>query len=549
MGARTISRRGGVIIAALSGLAAIAASNVWPVHASTPELTTTADLADFQDTVNVLSNPYTGWTLYRSEGSHQALSNPAFWNRAGDGSYVASDADAEKALDELKPSSFYVRASWRELEPSDGQYAWNDPNSRLYQDIQGAMARGLQIAWRVYVTDYKGPGKGTPDWLYKNEGSVPDHCVDLSGTTPAVFVDSENKRCNKDVLSASIIGNPDYGDAAFKREFGEFLTAFAAHLNTAPGKVAYMDAQSFGFLGENNDLANMQIGPKYRDMSEDQKEVAYDAMYEWQNTAFQNAFASAKYPLTVIKGNMPRDQYDALIATGKYMPRMDHSGSAKWGSSDEIKDFTDKTQKIPSVAEDTWQKDAEKANYLGGILSDAVSNRANMLNLRQYAKWQVNGSNDKWWALNGGYRISPMSVVHPDSITKGSSFQISSTWVNQGTGIFPGHLTQLRGKYRLAFALLDPQTHAHKATSVDMSTNPGDWVDGEKNSVSTSVTFSDSSVESGRSYKLAVGLVNTWSGNSPQIKLALTKPSYTPEGKTPAALDARWYEIGTVSVS
>jgi hypothetical protein len=516
-----------------------------------------------------MRNPYTGWTLYRSESSN-GVDPTGFWGSDG----MPKDAEARTLFNGVKPSIFYIRASWQELEPSPGQYAWNNPNSALYKDIQGARAQGLQIALRVYVTDYPKAGQGTPNWIYYDPDSTeigaaePDHCINLSTNSIAA--------CPATDPGTSMAVNPDYADPAFRKYFERFLDAFATYLNTddpaanndGPGSIAYVDAECLGRLGENNTPAIVQLGPKYTDSAGKSiiTQEQINEMYGWANDAYKTAFTDSSskdmaIPLALVQGKM--QQYNTLIASGKYMPRMDHAGSSTWGGSAEVKMFAQATQKIPSVAEDTWGPDDgdNRANWMKSTLVDAVSMRANTLNLRSWEKWinkpdpddastWVPNTDATWWALNGGYRIYPSSVKTHTSITSGTAFPIESTWSNFGTGMLPSNLGQIKGKYRIAYALLNSNDSV-AAVSVDASTNPADWVDSEAHHVQSTVKFDN--ITPG-TYRLAVGIVDTTKQNKPTIKLAIKNPAqYKGNGEAPTETDPRWYRVGadtdTISVS
>ena len=95
------------------------------------------EIISFEPDLNTLiRNPASGWTLYDDANDYVAQAN-TYWNQQG--------AAAEKYA-----SIFYWRSRWSELEPEEGKYAWeHDENFKAL--IQGALDRGLKLAFRVYI--------------------------------------------------------------------------------------------------------------------------------------------------------------------------------------------------------------------------------------------------------------------------------------------------------------------------------------------------------------------------------------------------------------
>ena len=61
-------------------------------------------------------------------------------------------------------SIFYFRVRWSALEPQEGQYAWNhDENIKAL--LQGALDRGLKLAFCVYVDGQDNIENATPDFV------------------------------------------------------------------------------------------------------------------------------------------------------------------------------------------------------------------------------------------------------------------------------------------------------------------------------------------------------------------------------------------------
>lgn len=108
------------------------------------------------DLTSLIRNPASGWTLY--DDANDYVSNAkTYWSQ--------QDAAAEKYA-----SIFYWRSRWSELEPEEGKYAWeHDENFKAL--IQGALDRGLKLAFRVYVDGQDNIYNGTPRLCKRSRSS------------------------------------------------------------------------------------------------------------------------------------------------------------------------------------------------------------------------------------------------------------------------------------------------------------------------------------------------------------------------------------------
>ena len=111
------------------------------------------------DTTRVLRNPLQGWVMYLGRNWDEN-----FWEEKGyDRMTVENGADTVKVSDYA--SCAYIRTSWVSFEPEEGQYAWNDPDSRLMKLIRSVNDRGLRIAFRI-VIDGRDQGQNTPQYVF-----------------------------------------------------------------------------------------------------------------------------------------------------------------------------------------------------------------------------------------------------------------------------------------------------------------------------------------------------------------------------------------------
>jgi hypothetical protein len=63
----------------------------------------------------------------------------------------------------------YIRINWNMLESKEGDYVWNDPDSRIYKLLASVRERGMRLAFRINV-DSRDQGQNTP--LYVKEAGA-----------------------------------------------------------------------------------------------------------------------------------------------------------------------------------------------------------------------------------------------------------------------------------------------------------------------------------------------------------------------------------------
>ena len=102
----------------------------------------------------VLHNPLNGWVMYVS-----ADYDPSYFDKE---IYVPLLGKNVRVADYA--SACYIRTKWSVLNPADGQYAWKDPDSKVYKLVQKARELKLPIAFRV-VVDGRDQGANTPQFV------------------------------------------------------------------------------------------------------------------------------------------------------------------------------------------------------------------------------------------------------------------------------------------------------------------------------------------------------------------------------------------------
>ena len=134
---------------------------------------------------------------------------------------------------------------------------------------------------------------------------------------------------------------------------------------------------------------------------------------------------------------------------------------------------------------------------------------------------------------HGGYRFCPIAVEYPDRIVSGRPITLQHTWRNLGFGLFPNDNSRWHQKYRVAFALLDANSHP-LAIAIDRKTDPAQWIAGGNFAQAFEAAFS--AVPG--AYRLAVGIIDTSNHDQPGIQLAVAN--------LPQA--GGWYVLGPVSI-
>ena len=130
----------------------------------------------------------------------------------------------------------------------------------------------------------------------------------------------------------------------------------------------------------------------------------------------------------------------------------------------------------------------------------------------------------------GGYRVYPDKISLPTSLKKGEKAKISHRWRNLGWGYLPNNLKQWNYKYKVAFALLDPDGKVAQMF-IDNKCEPSEWLQNEPMSYSYEI---NADVKAG-TYLWAVAIVDTSLENQPGIQLAIAKLSKTESGWTKLA--------------
>ncbi len=164
----------------------------------------------------ILRNPLNGWVMYAAR-----TAEPSYWDTEY---YVPDLGKKVKVIDYA--SACYVRTSWASLNPSDGGvYTWKDKNTQIGRLIQGALERGVPIAFRI-VVDGRDQGANTPDFVFDAGAKY--------------YLENSNYPTRK---------TPYPQDPVFQQYYTKLIEALAADFNDGE-LCAFIDAYGLGKWGE-----------------------------------------------------------------------------------------------------------------------------------------------------------------------------------------------------------------------------------------------------------------------------------------------------------
>ena len=487
----------------------------WPVvnHAAPAERLAGPRVAPELDRDRRLINPASGWVLYDDAAGHVA--------RAAD-YWAAQDAAARRYA-----SIFYVRWRWAELEPTEGQYAWeHDANFQAL--IAGARERGLRLAFRVYVASRDNAAQATPEY------------VRAAG---AQGLDDQG-------AGGKQYWTPYLDDPVFQTKFAAFIAAFAKRFDQ-PAEVDFIDAMGLGWWGEGHHLALRDPANKA-------------AVLRWIIEAyrpFRRVLLGWQYNTEF----GPQTDESAAIVGEDYVIRRDGLGS-KWFGDYERQRLAALWPRHPLLAEKCYWGGGDPAWIIaqdtkygpnwkswrdidGAALADALAFHANTLDLRTVADtrmWLTYPDLVQRFVREGGYRLAPVELAWPRVVESGQPLIVEHTWANFGCGVLPNLNRRWAGCYRPAFALLpaaggQPPLGGQKAPGgqpvakfVDTAAEPGEWLAGSAHAYR--LTAALKGVPAG-DYRLAAAVLNTGASGLPDLQLGLRVPA-----------EGAWYPVGPITI-
>lgn len=466
------------------------------------------------DTTTVLRNPLNGWVMYLGRGWDEN-----FWNTQGYDTMRVSDTETVKVSDYA--STCYIRTSWSSLEPSEGNYVWNDSTARLTKLLNSVLDRNMRLAFRI-VVDGRDQGQNTPLYVFDAGASY--------------YTDANN------------VKSPYPDDPVFQAKYQHFIEAFASKFND-PYIVDFIDGYGLGKWGEAHSMV-------YKDYSNKAK------VFEWVTDLYARCFT--KIPLIINYhrlvgannvtgwGEVASDSEELLNSAIEKGYSLRHDAFGMNGYyQDWEKDFVSKWNfKRPVIMEGGWITGAHhrywidpSGNYRQGHSEDvrkgeymaSAEAHVNMMDFRigdETASW-FHKCFDlvKRFVKEGGYRLYPDQVSFPEKISNNHKVKFKYRWNNIGWGYCPTNIPQWNQRYKVAVALLDTEEEV-KHVFVNTETDLSQILKGKPVTYEQKVKVEG--IEPGQ-YIWAIGIVDVTRENVIGIQIALqgnnTKSGWTKLGK------------------
>lgn len=456
------------------------------------------------DTTRVLRNPLQGWVMYLGRTWDEN-----FWTERGYDSMKVPGRDETVKVSDYA-SCAYMRTSWASFEPREGEYIWNDPDSRLMKLIKSVNDRGLRVAFRI-VIDGRDQGQNTPQYVF-DAGAEGYYDPKAPGKNLSPYPE----------------------DPVFQEKYAKFFKAFAEYFDD-PSKVEFIDAYSLGRWGESHSMI-------YKDNNNKQ------SVYEWVIDLATSCFK--KVPMIIhyhrMLGDPDDDGWGSVPADAEAMivKAIDKGFSLRhdaFGMHGYYQDWEKEMAsrwnfKRPIIMEGGWitgahhrywrdpsglYREGHAEDVRRGEFDAAAEAHVNMMDFR------INDETRSWFeeafdlverfVAEGGYRLYPAAVTTTDKAGKNSTVRVKSQWRNMGWGYCPTNIPQWNQKYKVGVALLDNDGKAVK-TFVDHNSDLSTWLKGADYEYDTEIDLTG--VDKG-TYHWAVALVDVTDGNRPGLEMAV----------------------------
>lgn len=500
------------------------------------------------DRSSFLKNPMTGWVMYVSGTADPSYLDTEF--------YVPSLEKNVRAADYA--TCIYVRTNWRNFNPEEGVYFWDDPNSSLYKIYTRAQELGLPMAFRV-VVDGRDQGANTPQWVFDKGAEY--------------WLENDRYPDRK---------VPNVLDPVWRECYEKFIEAFAEKFND-PTKIAFIDGYGLGKWGEGHNVCYEDLEPiswnsdgsvkEYAGIVTDNTVEYKENTMEWITSLYSRCFTKVPlvinyhrqigHPRSSGKNAQPDSEHLLQIAIDNgYCLRADSFGmhNQDWGYNDWERSYVKQwNKKLPIILEGgyVWSNSGHQSSIKGEGYETAGDVRegeflegqmacVNMMDFRvgdEIRSWFEEAFNYvEQFNEEGGYRLYPDRVSVPETVKMGDDVTVTSRWMNLGWGVCPTNLKQWNQKYKVAYALLDMQTEKPVYQFVDESTDLSTWLKGSPASYDFDISMKKVAIGG---YIWAVGLVDTTlddgEGIHPiGIQVAVEKDSLTEDG---------WVKFANVTVN
>lgn len=473
------------------------------------------------DTVRVLRNPLQGWVMYLGRNWDEN-----FWETQGYDKMPVKGSDEKVKVSDYA-SCAYIRTSWASLEPEEGRYVWNDPDSRLAKLLKSVTDRGLRLAFRI-VIDGRDQGQNTPQYVFD---------AGAKG-----YYDPKNPGKNM---------SPYPDDKVFQEKYARFFKAFGERFDN-PAEVEFIDAYSLGKWGESHSMI-------YE--NNDNKLATFEWMIDLASGSFKRVPPVIHYhrelgdadedgwgdvsPDTERMLNYALDKgfilrHDAFGMTGYYQD-WEKDMASDWNG---IRPIIMEGGWITGAHHRYWRdpsgqyREGHPEDVRAGEFKASEEARVNMMDFR------INDETRSWFqdsfplvkefVKRGGYRLYPSKVSVEEKALRDSDVMVKSEWKNLGWGYCPVNLPQWNQKYKVGVALLDEKGIPVRV-AVEERSDLSKWRQEKTFAYDTKVSLAG--LPAGQ-YIWAVGLVDITEGNRPIIEMAVDSPDYK-DG---------WLKAGTLKI-
>ena len=483
------------------------------------------------DRTIVHPNPLCGWVLYAGLGNDLS----GFWERYDN--FPTSDGTSVRVSDYAK--TLLIRTNWGQLNPEEGVYIWQDDCNTVYAQrykmlVAEARRRNMRIGYGFGI-----------DSRDKHEFCTPLYVRDVKGAKGYATMTGSME-----------VWSPYPDDPVFQKCYEKFIHDFAEHIND-PDVTEFVHGVGIGKWGEYHSCI-------YSTGDETPKK----AVFEWVTSLFVREFTKIplfiNYHKAIGSTSGDRESPDSEGMIDSAVKKGFGIGSGAFG----MKTYYGTWEKaiaakyryqVPLIAEGGWVKashgdapmrwDTEKyadwADVRKGEFDQAREACASMMDLRYNDNMEVS---EAWSWFNeayeyflrfiedGNYRVYPFKIVYPESAVNGGDVTIRHRWANLGYAYCPTNFSPFIGKYKVAFALLDPDTEKPVKIFYDTEAQPHDWIKGAPKQYV--FTFPLEGVTAGR-YVLATGIVDDASADKKIGIFISAKGSYTADG---------WLKVGDITV-
>ena len=517
------------ILAALSAAVLASGCGKEPSGSSGDDNVQGKEVTFTPDRTTNLRNPLSGWILYSGLGNTET----DFWTR-----YSSMDSSEGKVDVIAYSNTLLIRGNWKQLNPEEGVYAWQEtcdtPAAKRYRWlVSEAKARGMRVGFGYTI-----------DSRDKHENCTPDYV-------------REKGAQGYETKTGSFTGwSPYPDDPVFQKCYEKFIHDFAQEIND-PDHYEFVHGVGIGKWGEYH-------GCIYSTGDETPREAVLD----WVSTLFTREFTRIPTFInyhrligSTLSGGPADPMSESLV--DKCVSKGMSIGSGAFGMGDYYgtweKNLALKYKYVrPIVAEGGWVKSSHGnsafkdphgyktwGDVRQGEYNDAVYCSANTLDFRYnsnvYDSETYSWFNDafdlvKKFIAEGTYRLFPQKVVVPETAKTGTQVTVLHKWINLGQAYCPTNIPQFKGKYKVALALLDPETEKPYAMFYDESARPCDWHKGKP--VDYKFNFSLTGVQPGR-YVWAIGIVDDHSEDKKIGIQIAAKGVYTKD---------KWLKINEVSI-